>query len=293
MLVSFQISHPGYATRTSEKIAVAELDIDRRLGGRPSLDRSISKRGVEYTAEVVTQEGQPAANAPFEFRNGSTLRDDLPYHFSSWQTRGRTDSNGRIHFLSPPGRSASLSVTPDLYAPLRRRWGYGRNIKPDFRVPDDLGRLVLDAGIVISGRLLDLSGRPLRGQKLVAMGTQNGVQRNTTTDANGRFTFAPVAPGNYLIHGDGQYVAGWNIEREPLPPSSPVIKPVKIFLAGSTKPEPIELHEVPTVSVEIRHVDSQGRPAPGPRSRSGGHFRTREAMTTRPLPRRLHMTWGK
>ena len=58
------------------------------------------ERGVEYKAEVITPEGRPAAYVSFEFYNHRALQSGEPFFFSSGQIQGRTDSQGRLRFLS-------------------------------------------------------------------------------------------------------------------------------------------------------------------------------------------------
>ena len=66
-----------------------------------------------------------------------------------------------------------------------------------------------------------------------------------------------------LIHGENQALQQWKLENQVLPASAPIIKPVSVHLKQGVNPAPVELHEVPSVLVEIRTVDSRGRPVRG------------------------------
>jgi peroxiredoxin len=46
-------------------------------------------------------------------------------------------------------------------------------------------------------------------------------------------------------------------------PTATIVRPVKVYLQAGVEPEPLELHEAPTVRVEVRFQNSQGEPYPG------------------------------
>lgn len=128
---------------------------------------------------------------------------------------------------------------------------------------------MLEPGPTLSGRLLDLHGRPIAGQKVVARGTRNPIQREAITAADGTFRFAPLRPGSYDVFGERQAQTGGLLTAPLMPNSTPVIMPVRVAL----RKEPfasVELHETPSIKVEVRYVDARGRPARGnPTSLSG------------------------
>ena len=121
----------------------------------------------------------------------------------------------------------------------------------------------LERGIVITGRLLDLKGRPLPRQKVAAAGGAVDVGRTAETDADGRFAFAPLPPGKYIVVGEKQYPSFWNPEYPAPSPSDAVIRPVRVDTRAGPPPCPVELHEVESVTLVVHHVDSQGRPVLG------------------------------
>ena len=127
----------------------------------------------------------------------------------------------------------------------------------------DLGRHTLEHGIVITGRLLDLKGRPLPHQKVAAAGGPVDIGRTAETDADGRFAFAPLPPGKYIVVGEKQYPSFWNPEYPAPSPSDAVIRPVRVDTRAGPPPCPVELHEVESVTLVVHHIDSRGRPVRG------------------------------
>ena len=209
--VSFEVSHPGYAAQSSPPVSLAQLDVNRRQGDRPSLGVIKLERGLEYKGSVFTPEGKPAANVPFEFSVGREAEVADETDFLPSKVRGRTDPDGGIRFharIDRHGPSAShagelVSHARDLGQrsaadPGSKTWKRG-----------DLGRHTLEHGIVITGRLLDLKGRPLPHQKVAAVGGKVDIGRTAETDMDGRFAFA-LPPSQYIIVGEQQYPSFWS-----------------------------------------------------------------------------------
>ena len=98
------------------------------------------------------------------------------------------------------------------------------------------------------------------------------VGRTAETDAEGRFAFAPLPPGKYIVVGEQQYPSFWNPEFPAPPLSDAVIRPVRVDTRAGPPPCPVELHEVESVTLVVRHVDSQGRPIRGYPILLGGQF---------------------
>ncbi len=161
-----------------------------------------------------------------------------------------------------PARSARARFP---YAPYQHFWGTAdpsRN--PHTWAPTDLGRLVLSRGIRVSGRLVDTEGRPIAGQTIQADPTRGRDVHSATTEADGSFSLGPLRPANYVIHGEGQHEGG-GIDPDAPPIRRPirVIRPVRIYLKENVIPKPLVIHELPTVEVEVRFVDSGGKPSLG------------------------------
>ncbi len=190
----------------------------------------------------------------------------------------------------PKSQSVALYVNPPQparasfpYAPYQHFWGMDQPSEHrNVWVPTDLGRIVLSPGVRVSGRMVDLDGRPIAGQTIRAYAVRGRDTHFATTETDGTFALGPLRPANYLVYGQGQEELGGVSPNLPaLSKPIRVIRPVRVYLREGVLPPPLVLREVPTVEVEVRFVDSRGQPAPAARPKSVASSRT--SMAT-PIP---------
>ena len=156
------------------------------------------------TGRVETPEGRPAAGvlvlaySRTDKAGGSSE--------SARFTQAKTDAQGRFRLpITTPGEGAYW-VMPKDYAPEL------------FVVPKgkrgDMGTITLKKGVSVAGRVLDVQGKPIKGvfveierqrgdgpdpQALDLSSSPSVIRRAAETDADGRFTFAPLPPGEYAV----------------------------------------------------------------------------------------------
>lgn len=257
-----RVMHPDFVARKSSPVPLVSLLRGREFGDQPFFETITLERGMIYKGRIVNPEGNPGADVPYQFGNwrGSNRAEN----FTNLMV-GQTDAEGRFHLRMPETEALTIILTPDEFAPYIHFFGTAERAKhPDVRVPADLGTIQLEPGSVLKGRLLNLQGRPMAGARVVAIGRNNDVQREATTQDDGSFAFAPLRPGNYAIIGEGQRnYMGIDPRGRSMPPSAPVFRPALIYFKKDQAPAPVELRELPTVRVAVRFIDSHGRPARG------------------------------
>jgi hypothetical protein len=158
------------------------------------------------------------------------------------------------------------------YAPYQHFYGTAQpGQHPDVWVPTQLGRIVLERGVRLSGRFVDTEGRPVSGQTITAYPVRGEDRHSATTEADGSFVLGPLRHANYQVFGEGQDgFGGVDPHAPPVRSSARAIKPVKVYLRKDVDPEPLILRQEPTVRIEIQFVDSRGAPALGDVARIRG-----------------------
>jgi peroxiredoxin len=171
-------------------------------------------------------------------------------------------------FVGPPRNSRARFP----FAPYQHFWGTDNALgQPHVWAPTDLGRIVLARGIRLSGRLVDSADRPIAGQTIIAYPLKGRDRHSTTTEADGTFALGPLRPANYLIYGEGQTpYHDWDLDAAAHVQAIRVVQPARVYLKEEASPEPLVLRELPTVRVELRFVDSKGKPTRGSTTKLGG-----------------------
>lgn len=280
--IVLHIAHLGFVRRKSRSISLAGIIRGQAMGGRPFFETIALEKGLEYTGQIVTSVGKPAAGVSYHFRNWT--RGNRSPHFSD-ESEGRTDAEGRFRLRMPKSQGLALHVTPPQPArasspdaPYQHFWGTDNPSRnPDVWAPTDFGRIVLSRGVRLSGRVVNTEGRPIVDQTINALGLRGRDHHSATTEADGSFSLGPLRPANYLIHGEGQLAAGVSPDAPVLSRPIRVIHPMKVYLKDGVLPEPVVLRELPSVRVEVRFVDSQGKPAAGSPATIAGIIPTKPA----------------
>jgi hypothetical protein len=269
--IALRVSHPDFVPRKAHQTPLVTLLRGRQFGDKPFFETVALEKGLMFSGAVVTPEGKPAADVLFAFVNWARRNDDRSSGFSN-DTTGRTDPAGRLRVRMPKTQTLTVTLMPDAYAPFYRFWETDRpGQNPNVWAPTELGQLVLEPGRIITGRLLDLGGLPMAGQNVIAQGESHLPERTATTQTDGSFRFAPLAAGNYTIFAESQN-SGGSIDTSARGQAHRVqpIRAAHVFVRNDQNPVAVELRELPSVSVEVRYVDSQGRPTRGGFATLGG-----------------------
>ena len=168
----------------------------------------------------------------------------------------RSDANGRFHVqLITPGE-AMLGIYPDkTFAPA---------VKFLYDKRGDLGAIKLERGPPISGQVLDLQGKPLPGvyvsiepwtpsdPKYSDTSVNQQPKRVAQTDSEGKFSVAPLAPGEYRVEpkeelNDPTIDRLLLAEKHPLPV---MFAPQKLTIADGQQFAKVEIRAIPTIAVD-------------------------------------------
>jgi hypothetical protein len=268
--IALRIRHPGFIHRKCYKVPLAELVRAQARGEEPFFSTIKLEKGVEYTGQVVIPGGKPADGIPYWFENWTWGTNRSQYFHDD--TEGETDGDGRIRLRMGKSQALAIYLGPPkvvrarfLYAPYQHFWGTERlSEHPDVWVSADLGRIVLSRGTRLSGRMVDTDGRPIAGQNIRAFSLTGREQHTAAIEVDGTFSLGPLRPANYLIYGEGQDLyGGVDPDTPPLRRPIRVVRPVRVYLKDDAPIEPVVLRELPTARVEVRFVDSKGRPSRG------------------------------
>jgi AhpC/TSA family len=263
--ITLQVSHPDYIVLETWPLDLASLIGNPQGPLAHGLQTMTLARGLEFTSRVVTPAGKPLAGLECRFLNwtqsnhpGLPLQDRLVT---------KTDADGKFRIRMCRTGQLALYLAPDEHALFQRFWGVDDlSQQPDVRVPADLGEIVLEQGTRLFGRPIDCEGRPVSGQIVTAVACYGNFaaaqHRSATTDENGRFTFAPLRPGNFLLHGQAQSFDPHISDDNGVATgrSGVFVEPVRVYVRRGDRPAPVLLRASETVSIECRWVDSKDRP---------------------------------
>jgi 5-hydroxyisourate hydrolase-like protein (transthyretin family) len=225
-----QVKHPNYPALTQTIVAPT-----------PGIKLPLH-HGEEISGVVKSSDGKPAAGV-----NLSTESE------SRYMQEARTDSAGRFKMVvATPGDVAVQVYPSDEGVPQRYEFHDKRG---------DLGVIQLTAGQSITGRMVDLDGKPLAGIYVRAMGPVTQPReaavlfhRSAMTDAQGNFSFGPLSAGDYRVEpldsgGDPSTMQLFypRLEKHPLPG---FFAPQKVTLVDGRQPTPIEFRPTSAVVIE-------------------------------------------
>lgn len=160
------------------------------------------RAGTQLTTRIFDADGKPISDARV-----SLLADIEPDGSDVWHHLRMSDKEGRLEICVPGNAVFGLIVVSERGAPFRRVYPASTN---------QLQEIHLQRGCVVSGQLLDRSGRPvpncevtLEEEDSQAVSTEFEVKRHgggaldltfqQQTDATGRFRFLPMT-GNIRVY---------------------------------------------------------------------------------------------
>jgi protocatechuate 3,4-dioxygenase beta subunit len=261
--IELDVRHLNYASRNGHGYGLSLIRRDLELGNQPWFKRIELLPGEEVGGVIADHDGTPLAGVPIKYYS---VGGPLDRRFVSDQVaigHTQTDAAGRFRFNAIRG-----SQINDFWAEPLDRAMLHHSVR-DQR--GDLGTFRLEAGVKVNGTVLDIAGQPVAHAALNLESLERhevmwGIShRDTTSDAAGRFEFAPVKPGAYElkvrdIDRTAASVAGQTTPR--LPGAFVPLRLTVEYLDYNRFPA-IEIRAVPHVTIRLQYLDSQGRPTRG------------------------------
>ncbi|MGC8644286.1 MAG: carboxypeptidase regulatory-like domain-containing protein, partial [Isosphaeraceae bacterium] len=269
LYIELDVSHPDYATRAGFGYALSMTRKNEKLNERPFFETIEMRPAQPISGKVETPEGKPASGVEILAYSRTDKLAGGQFEYGSF-ARTKTDAEGKFHLpITTPGQGV-FWILPKAYAPELRLLGDGQR--------GEIGTFTLKNGVKVSGRVLDVQGKPLAGlfikadrergsgPEFEALGrliVADAIRRGAETDSQGRFTFDPLPPGNYRVMPEdvnysGDRSTGWT--RHELPG---VFAPKKLTIKEGETPEELEVRASPHVVIEGQWFDSKGQPKSG------------------------------
>jgi protocatechuate 3,4-dioxygenase beta subunit len=262
LYLELDFRHPKYASLIGHGYGLSLIKKDLALGNQPWFSKTELQPGEEISGTLLNFDGTPAADVPMTF---SSIGGPYDMRFISEQRvddRTTTDAKGRFRFNAIKGAGLTfLWAKPDdraiLFHSVRDQRG-------------DIGTFRLEQGISIPGQVLTHDGKPAPnvGMQLESV-EKNDVQneissRYTSTDAEGKFTFKPVAPGAYELKVSSLI---WDETTQ----TRTIVKLPGAFATQTVVAEykdynkfpPVQIKALQSVKLKLQYIDSAGKPRKG------------------------------
>jgi beta-lactamase regulating signal transducer with metallopeptidase domain len=275
MFIDFDVVGPGYAPKHGGGYALSMIQKNEKMGGRPFFEAVTLRPGKEIHGVLETPEGKPAAGVKVMSYSVTTKKSKQRFEFGS-SADTKTDANGRFSLTVVTPGDGVYWVLPAKYAPSTHM------LKGDRR--GDQGKIVLEKGVVMRGKVLDAKGKPLAGvfvharkddweETLNQLPVSYYINRTTPTNDKGEFTFAPLPAGAYKVQARSSgYDPSDDSTRHREKQLPGVFMPQKVVLKEGEKAEPVEVQAVPHVVVEAQYYDSKGKKSRGHSQRVFGQI---------------------
>ena len=260
LYLEFTVDHPDYV----RYFGCNSFDTIRKnemLGSLPFFRNIGLEPAEKISGTVVTPDGKPAAGMEV---GAFSLRNKHDLNHPSWGD-GTTDKEGRFELKVTKGGEAVFWLLPEHYSPSTHLAHAKRG---------DFGRFVLEKGLVLKGRVVDVDGKPLPkvcvnaeirsgpAKQAIGMPVLDQLSRSAVSDQNGEFRMAPLPAGGYDVIVADRRRGGLRRDttRYPLPA---VFVNRQVTLDPKEPTNTIEVRAVSHVMLEGRFVDSSGKPTTG------------------------------
>ncbi len=183
---------PGYVSAVSEPFQLVpgrdQEGVDFSLKKGCSLSGRVTDEKQNPVSGAKVKTGKKGGFGPFD--------SDLGTSSAKGQGIALTDDTGNFTLSGIEPGSYKIQVSAKGYSTANVD-----NVKFSEDSKSEPLKIVLQAGLTISGRVTDSSGKPLHGAKVWAFGSgETGyVSRRTETDEEGRYEIVSLSSGSYKV----------------------------------------------------------------------------------------------
>jgi beta-lactamase regulating signal transducer with metallopeptidase domain len=310
----FHIDQPGYAPGANIFYGVQYFRRATAHGMKFPFDVDRLYPGEEVSGVVEDPDGKPVADLPAHVAStrGQPAQgistsdpddDGVTTGFVTWgsqpvssQALVRTDAQGRFRFRALKGGNAQIWVEPKGYAALTHSIGKKRG---------DVGKIVLERGVGVVGRVVDTDDHPvanvwvnlsLAGRHKFLEAGSDLTSRSAKTDREGNFRTEPLHPGSYVARVSAHDPSNFNGIAGGDTPA--VFEPAKAEVPADKTEARLEIKAIPHYTITAHVTDSSGEPFAGARlainAQRGGKNYSRvfesdfQGLVEAHVPRDLH-----
>lgn len=257
LYIELDVDHHDYSAQKGFGYALSMIRKNETLGERPFFEKVELRPSDPITGTVVAPDGKPLGGVKIQGYskiNASDFRD-----YGSF-TDTVTDDKGKFRLNLVKGGLGVLWVLPTAYASTSRAVNKDRG---------DLGEIRLRPGVRVSGRVVDVEGKPVPnipvniqyeggGDETVNnLPVATSIRRSALTAQDGNFAFDPLPSGDYrlipeehrsdpIVRDRTRYEIPW------------VFLPMKVKLQEGIASASIEVQASPHVLFNAQILDSKG-----------------------------------
>lgn len=288
LYIEIETKHAEYVDRYGG-YSYSMIKKNLKMGSQPFFKSFGVWRAVKLTGTVVTPDGKPAAGVEVF---GYSKFNQKRFRTSGFFMESRTNDGGIFELKAVRGGKSIVWLSPKDYCPSTHvvecsLAELGKTVldyvQLNALVPNaldeaaktrDLGRLVLEEGIRIRGRVVDVDGTPIEGvwvnaileegpaKKEIGMNLADHIDRSALTDADGRYRMGPLPPSTYRATPWEEPRERSVEDRRPRPVPAEFL-PRRVTLEDGTKIATVDFQAVPHVTVVAQYYRSSGEPRSG------------------------------
>jgi beta-lactamase regulating signal transducer with metallopeptidase domain len=291
LYVEIRTKHPDYVDYYGG-YSYSMIKKNLKMGSEPFFKSLGIWPAVKLTGTVVTPDGNPAAGVDVFGYSKFAPEESRPRGFFM---EGKTNDDGTFELNAVRGGKSVVWLSPKDYCPSThvfdpRMAELGKSgldyLQLDVLAPDalaeaiktrDLGRFVLEEGIKIQGRVVDVDGKPVEGvwvnaslregsaKKEIGMNLADHIDRSALTDAEGRYRMGPLPPSTYRVNPWDEPRQRSFEDRTPRPVAAEFFTQT-VTLEEGTKVATVDFQAVPHATIVAQYYRSSGE------TRSGHEF---------------------